>query len=78
MRKRSHMGRPPLPREKTRRNRLVTFLTDLELESVRRQAEQQGLSLSGMEHKILARSLESPVESSHRASGARAQQKTEI
>ena len=68
MQKRSRMGRPPLPREKTRRNRLVTFLTDLELESVRRQAEQQGLSLSGMAHKILARSLESGAESNHRAS----------
>ena len=62
MRKGSRMGRPPLPREKTRRNRLVTFLTDLELESLRQQAEEHGLSLSAKAHQILTRSLKKKKE----------------
>lgn len=56
------MGRPPLPREKARANRLVTFLTDSELETLRRQAKQEGLSLSAKAHQILSSSLRTGVE----------------
>ncbi len=55
------MGRPPLPREETRPNRLVTFLTDEELETLRREAKRAELSLSAMAHRLLRRSLESGV-----------------
>ena len=56
------MGRPPLPREKTRPNRLVTFLTDAELEILRQEAESAGLSLSAKAHELLKHSLDPSTE----------------
>lgn len=58
----ARMGRPPLPREKTRPNRLVTFLTDAELETLRHEAESAGLSLSAKAHQLLKHSLDSSTE----------------
>ena len=52
------MGRPPLPAETARRNRLVTFVTDSELELLRRHADTEGVTLSAMMHRILKHSLE--------------------
>lgn len=51
------MGRPPLPRDQARGNRLVTFVTDAEFDALRRQARQEGLSLSAKAHRILSSSL---------------------
>jgi hypothetical protein len=56
------MGWPPLPRENTRPNRLVTFLSDEELELLRREADGAGLSLSATAHRLLRRSLGPCVE----------------
>ncbi len=61
-RMRSRMGRPPLPREKARPNRLVTFLTDAELEILRQEAQQVGLSLSAKAHQILSSSFQTRAE----------------
>jgi len=51
------MGRPPIPREKARSNRVVTFVTDQELADLTRGAEKADTSLSGFAHQLLLRGL---------------------
>ncbi|MGD8375724.1 MAG: hypothetical protein PVF68_06250 [Acidobacteriota bacterium] len=51
------MGRPPGPRERRRRNRVVTFVTDAELEALQRLSDRSGRSLSAEVHAILTGSL---------------------
>jgi hypothetical protein len=64
MQPRPKTGRPPSSPETVRSNRVVTLLTDEELEKLQRQAERTGLSLSGADREILARHLEhEPTES---------------
>ncbi|MGB5176875.1 MAG: hypothetical protein WBQ30_19225 [Thermoanaerobaculia bacterium] len=62
IRTRPRLGRPPLPREKARPNRLVTFLTDEELEGLRRQAKREGPSLSAKAHQLLSHSLQTRAD----------------
>jgi hypothetical protein len=50
----AHRGRPPIPADVARRNRLVTFVTDRELEQLSRIADESGASMSGICHQILA------------------------
>jgi hypothetical protein len=52
------MGRPPIPREKARSNRVVTFVTDRELADLTRGAEKANTSLSGFVHQLLLRALQ--------------------
>jgi hypothetical protein len=40
------LGRPALPVDQQRKNRVVTFLTDPQLECLAKKAERKGLSLS--------------------------------
>ena len=50
-------GRPPLPSEKARSHRVVTFLTTSELEELKRLAATQNQTVSAAAHRILAASL---------------------
>lgn len=50
-------GRPALPPEEKRGERLVVMLTRREMRALHRLAEAEGLSLSSVAHKILRRSL---------------------
>ncbi len=52
------MGRPPSLPETVRSNRVVTLLTDQELEKLRRFAERKSLSLSGAVRELLTRRIE--------------------
>lgn len=51
------MGRPPGPRERLRRNRVVTFVTDAEMKVLQRLSDRSGNSVSAVVHEILAVSL---------------------
>jgi hypothetical protein len=58
------MGRPPGSPETVRSNRVVTLLTDQELEKLRRFAERKSPSLSGVVQELLTRRIEhEPKES---------------
>ena len=50
---RRRMGRPARPAETARRNRVVTLVTDAELEKLTSIAEAEDRSLSSMVHQIL-------------------------
>lgn len=52
------MGRPPQPAETTRRNRVVTLVTDAELKQLSLLAEDESHSLSSVVHRILASHLQ--------------------
>jgi hypothetical protein len=52
--RRSKMGRPPLPREQARCERVVTFVTTTELEVLRRQADETGMSVSAVVHQLMS------------------------
>ncbi len=54
---RARLGRPSVPREERRSNRVVTFLTDSELTTLQSVAAEDGSSLSAAIHRILAASL---------------------
>jgi hypothetical protein len=54
---RSKMGRPPLPREQARCERVVTFVTTTELEILRRQADEKRMSVSAVVHQIMISAL---------------------
>jgi hypothetical protein len=56
-RKQTRMGRPPLAKEMARSNRVVTFVTDGELEELVHGAEREGRSLSGHVREILLRGM---------------------
>ena len=55
--KRKRMGRPLTAQETVRRNRVVTMVTDSELEKLTMLADQKSKSLSAVVHQILSRRL---------------------
>ena len=57
MEKRKRMGRPLTAQETVRRNRVVTMVTDSELEKLTMLADQKSKSLSAVVHQILSRRL---------------------
>jgi len=54
---RLRLGRPPLPRDKARANRVVTFVTETELAKLQEIAAQGGQSVSAAVHRMLERCL---------------------
>jgi len=52
------MGRPPVPPERARPNRVVTFVTNSEFAQLQSIAERRGVSLSATVQEILAGSLD--------------------
>ena len=46
-------GRPPLPPDKVRANRIVTFVTDPELAMLKKISRQENDTLSAVCHRIL-------------------------
>lgn len=48
------LGRPPFPQEIARNNRMVTFVTDAELQKINAIATQKQQSLSSVCHSILS------------------------
>jgi len=46
-------GRPPLPADKVRSNRVVTFVTDPELALLKRISQNENDTLSSVCHRIL-------------------------
>ena len=54
---RRRMGRPAKPEEDARRNRVVTLVTDAELEKLKTIAEAENRSLSAVVHQILKNHL---------------------
>jgi hypothetical protein len=55
--KRKRMGRPLAAQETARRNRVVTMVTDSELEKLSMLADQEDKSLSAVVHQILSKRL---------------------
>lgn len=51
------LGRPPFTREEVRGNRLVTFINDAELYTIKRLAEQRSDSLSLTCYHLIRESL---------------------
>ena len=51
------LGRPPLDSEKTRNQRVVTFVTKRELATLKRIAKQEEKSLSAVVHHLISNSL---------------------
>jgi hypothetical protein len=56
--RRRQMGRPPIPLEEARPNRVVTFVTNSEFAQLQGIAERKGVSLSATVQEILAGSLD--------------------
>jgi hypothetical protein len=54
---RLRLGRPPLPRDKARAKRVVTFVTETELAKLQVVAAQSGQSVSAAVHGVLERFL---------------------
>lgn len=55
---RPRLGRPPSPKDQVRDNRIVTFLTDRQLEKLRQLAERDGTSLSRACYQVLRQHLD--------------------
>jgi len=53
------MGRPAGPPENVRRNRLVVFVTDVELAKLHRMTEDSGRPLGTVAYELLGRALRS-------------------
>jgi hypothetical protein len=53
----SRLGRPPLPRDRARSERVVSFVTPVELDTLRELADSRGTSVSALIHRILSSSL---------------------
>jgi hypothetical protein len=51
------LGRPPSPPETTRSERVVTFLTQCELEQLQQLAMDQNMALSATIHQLIAEQL---------------------
>ncbi|MEM6577438.1 MAG: hypothetical protein AAF678_03020 [Pseudomonadota bacterium] len=51
-------GRPPLPEEKARSERVVTFLTPAERRKLELRANASGQTLSAAAHELIARGLQ--------------------
>ena len=47
-------GRPHKPPERARPNRIVTFVTDLELQALEQIADEEDRSMAGVVHRIIA------------------------
>lgn len=54
---RPRLGRPPKPRDKVRSERVVSFVTRDELDSLLEIADTSGESVSGVVHRILRSAL---------------------
>ena len=54
---RPRIGRPPLSPEEVRSNRIVTFVTNVEMAKLERKADQERVSLSSVIHQILSKYL---------------------
>jgi len=54
----SRLGRPPLPRDRARSERVVSFVTPAELDALREHADASGISVSAVIHQILSATLE--------------------
>jgi hypothetical protein len=54
---RARLGRPPMPRDRVRSERVVSFVTRSEFESLSRLAARRGESLSSVIHGILRSAL---------------------
>ena len=54
---RSRLGRPPKPRDKVRSERVVSFVTRGELDSLTELADIRGESVSAVVHRILRSAL---------------------
>ena len=52
------MGRPPSPRDRVRRNRIVTYVTDSDLARLEQAAEKSRSSLSSLVYQYLQHTLE--------------------
>lgn len=55
--RRKSRGRPPIPVETARRNRVVVMLTDGELKALHRLANEQDAPLGTVAHGFVARGL---------------------
>ena len=55
--KKSPRGRPPLPSHKVRHNRVVTFLTDQDLESLQEISRSNSNTLSATCYRIITEYL---------------------
>ena len=55
--KNQRLGRPPMDPEKTRDQRIVTFVTKRELFKLKRTAAQRKESLSAAVHRMISNSL---------------------
>ena len=51
-------GRPPLPPDEVRANRVVTFVTDPELATLRQLSRQENNTISAICHRIITRYLD--------------------
>ncbi|MEP4146114.1 MAG: hypothetical protein ABJL54_02775 [Halioglobus sp.] len=51
------LGRPPFPPDKTRSERVVTFVTPTELEQLQRLATSKDLAVSAAVHQIISSEL---------------------
>jgi len=54
---RARLGRPPKPRDKVRSERVVSFVTRGELDSLTELADIRGESVSAVVHRILRSAL---------------------
>ena len=61
------LGRPPRPAETVRSQRVVTFVTPAEFETLERLSERWNTSLSGTVHRLVSRALESATDTSQEA-----------
>jgi peptidase E len=52
------LGRPPLPSDETRSQRVVTFVTQKEMAQLHRLAKSQKLPLSATVHQIISNELQ--------------------
>jgi hypothetical protein len=50
-------GRPPVPKNQARRNRVVTFLTDAELNQLKQRALKMEMTLSQACHRLIRKAL---------------------
>ena len=55
--KHPQLGRPPLPADRARSQRIVSFVTPAEMHALKEQADAGGISVSAMVHKILNATL---------------------
>ena len=54
----SRRGRPPLPPDEVRANRVVTFVTDPELATLKQLSKEESNTISAICHRIITRYLD--------------------